>query len=168
MNSIPASAGAMIVVFVGIPAGLMRALAVISALASGTAWLSGVPTVFNVPAVFAFLGCLLLSVVAYLMVVVIDYVLAKHRDAVPMNDLIRGLIAEITVQTGGIVGTGMVLAAMLADTSKPLLMIFGPLICIATLTYAFTHNRRIKEWRAAWNGDYSVVPPPVNDGGPII
>jgi hypothetical protein len=140
----------------------------ISAFGSGTAWLSGVPTVFNVPAVFAFLGCLLLSVVAYFMVVAIDYVLAKHRDAVPMNDLIRGLIAEITVQTGGIVGSGMVIAAMLAGTSKPLLMIFGPLICIATLTYAFTHNRLIKEWRAARNGDYSVVSPSVTDGGSAI
>jgi hypothetical protein len=158
----------MIVVFVGIPAGLARALALVAALGSGTAWLSGTPTVFKVPAVLAFLGCLLLSVVAYFMVVAIDYVLAKHRDAVPMNDLIRGLIVEITVQTGGIVGSGMVLAAMLSDSSRPLLMTFGPLVCIATLTYAFTHNRRIKEWRAAWNGDYSVVPPPANDGGPVI
>jgi hypothetical protein len=48
---------------------------------------------------------------------------------------------------------------MLAGICRPLL-IFGPVIYIATLTYAFTNNRRIKVWRAAWNDDYSIVPPP--------
>jgi hypothetical protein len=168
MNSMPPSVTALILVCVAIPAVLARVLGVIFACGSATAWLSGVPTVMNVPSLVACLGGLLFSAFAYLMVVAIDYVTAKHRAAVPMNTLIQGVITEITVQTGGIAGASMVLAAMLAGTSRPLLMIFGPLICIATITYAFTRNRKIQEWRAAWNGDYRIVSPPQNDEGPVI
>lgn len=168
MNPMPPFVHHLIVAFVGFPAALARSLAIGYACVAGTFWLSGTSQFLKIPSSLAFLIAIILSLIAYLMIVCVDYVTAKHRDAVPMNTLIECLLAEIVVQVAGTAGVTMLLAGMFDDQSQPLYMCFGPLLCIASLTMAFAYNRRIKEWKAAWNGHHSVVPAPASDGAPII
>ncbi|MCW1913604.1 hypothetical protein OJ996_08460 [Luteolibacter sp. GHJ8] len=163
MSSIPLCATAMIVAFVGIPAGIMRLLALLVACVIGTSWLVGTPTFFSLPGPLAFFLCLFTSVLAYLLTVAVEYVLAKYREAVPLGTLIQGIMVEVLVQTGGTIGVSMVLGGLFSDSARPLLAVFGPIICISTIVFAFTNSRRIKEWRAAWNGDYREIPPPLED-----
>lgn len=163
MNPIPAYASAMIVVFVGIPAGIMRLSALLVACLIGTSWLVGTPAFFDLAGPLAFLLCLFLSALAYVLTVVVEYVLAKYREAVPLRTLMHGVAVEVLVQTGGSIGVSMVLGGLFSDSVRPLLAAFGPIICISTIVFAFTNSRRIKEWRAAWNGDYREVPPPLED-----
>jgi hypothetical protein len=163
MNPIPAYASAMIVVFVGIPAGVTRLLALLIACLIGTSWLAGARTSFDLPGPLAFMLCLFVSMMAYLLTIAVEYVVAKYREAVPLKILAQGVTIELLVQSWGTIGVSMVLGGLFGDSTRPLLGIVGSLICIATIVFAFTNGRQIKEWRAAWNGDDGVPLPPQED-----
>ena len=165
----PAYVRGMITVFVAIPAGLARIFSIGMAWATGTFWLSGYQESFmRIPIPLAFLGLLVVSAIFYLILVGVDYVLAKHRDTVPRNTVIQCLVAELSVQVFGILAGSMLVAAFSNDGDNPLLLTFGLPLALAALTVSFVYNRRVKEWRAAWSGDYSIIPAPAEDGKPVI
>lgn len=163
MNPIPAYASAMIIMFVGIPAGITRLLALLTACLIGTSWLVGTQIFFELPGPLAFILCLFVSMMAYILTIAVEYVVARYREAVPLKVLAQGVTIELLVQSWGTIGVSMVLGGLFGDPTQPLLGIAGSAICIATIVFAFTNGRRLKEWRAAWNGDYGVARPPQED-----
>jgi hypothetical protein len=157
----------MIIVFVTIPAGLARVLGIGMAWLAGVFWFTGYETLFmGIPVSLAFLGWLVVSVIFYLVLVGVDYVLAKHRDTVSRITVARCVTAELSVQILGILGGSMVIAALSNDRARAPLLTFGLPLVLAALTISFAYNRRVEEWRAAWNGEGSIVAPPANAGEP--
>jgi hypothetical protein len=163
MNPMPPIARDLILFCVGFPAALGRALAIGFACTSGTLWLQGTETFFRLPSLLVCALFLIGSLITYLLVVGVEYVTAKHRDAVPLKMLISCVTTECLVQVWGITGASMVLGGMLRDPIQPLLVVLGPVICIGTIVMAFANSLHIREWRAAWNGDCREVPPPLED-----
>ncbi len=149
----------MIIVFVTIPAAFARVLGVGMAWLAGVFWFSGYQSsLMSIPIPVAFFGWLVVSVIFYLVIVGIDYVLAKQRDTVPESTVIRCLIAELSVQILSILGGSMVIAALSNDKARAPLLTFGLPLAIVALTISFVYNRRVEEWRKAWSGDSNIVP----------
>ena len=151
----------MIIVFVTIPAAFARVIGIGMAWLAGVFWFSGYQSsLMGIPIPLAFVGWLVVSVIFYLVIVGVDYVLAKQRDTVPGSTVIRCLIAELSVQILGILCGSMVIAALSNDKARAPLLTFGLPLAIAAFTISFVYNRRVEEWRKAWNGDHDVVPAP--------
>jgi hypothetical protein len=138
-------------------------LALLIACLIGTSWLAGAQIFFDLPGPLAFMLCLFVSMMAYILTIAVEYVVAKYREAVPLKIVAQGVTIELLVQSWGTVGVSMVLGGLFSGPARPLLGIVGSVVCIATTVFAFTNGRRVKGWRAAWNGDDGAPRPPQDD-----
>ena len=159
----PPFARHLITLFIGAPAAAARFLGVVFTLVEGTVFLGGMGDVgtplvrcglhLGHPATLA-AAAFSLSILGYWMEVLLAYITAENRQALPPREVAKLSAAELGIQSLTLIGLCLLGAATwrqgAIDHHRLYFGTAGGLALVSAGFLLFRFHRRIHEWRQAW------------------
>jgi hypothetical protein len=159
MNSIPPFVINLISFFIGAPAALARFLGIVLSCLEGIIVLTGNGGAHTPLLSFGLyfgghpglaVAAFCMSILGYLMEVLLAYITAEDRQALPPRTIAVLMGAEAAIQSLAVITVCLLAAAGFRDDSNLYFGVAGSVTAVVAGLLFFRFNRRILEWRAAW------------------